>query len=212
MSDTTPVRRHGRFWLYAPFVLLALLAAGWSGIWGFARSKVDQELDAGLAREVRAGRNWTCRDRNVGGYPFRIEVRCASLTLTSSRWGDEVKLDAGPGRRWGSRRAPAATRRRGCPAGVVLLEADVDRPKRASRGAVPEQGCSLRHAFREWGPGHRAERLGAGVVDAVGEGETGLEVGDAAVGLGDGGLGQGDELVDRGGRAAEVVDVGARCR
>jgi hypothetical protein len=96
MSDPTPVRRHGRFWLYAPFVLLALLAAGWSGIWGFARSKVDQELDAGIAREANAGRNWTCRDRSVGGYPFRIEVRCASLTLTSSRWGDEVKIDAGP--------------------------------------------------------------------------------------------------------------------
>lgn len=96
MSDPTPVRRHGRFWLYAPFVLLALLAAGWSGIWGFARSKVDQELDAGIAREANAGRNWTCRDRRVGGYPFRIEVRCASLTLTSSRWGDEVKIDAGP--------------------------------------------------------------------------------------------------------------------
>lgn len=95
MSDITPVRRHSRFWLYAPFVLLALLAAGWSGIWGFARSKVDQELDAGIAREARAGRNWTCRDRSVGGYPFRIEVRCGSLTLTSSRWGDEVKVDAG---------------------------------------------------------------------------------------------------------------------
>ncbi|WP_186419147.1 DUF2125 domain-containing protein [Bosea sp. CS1GBMeth4] len=96
MPDATPTRRHGRVWLYAPFALLALLAAGWSGIWGFARSKVDQELDAGIAREARAGRNWTCRERSVGGYPFRIEVRCASLTLTSSRWGDEVKVDAGP--------------------------------------------------------------------------------------------------------------------
>lgn len=96
MPDATPTRRHGRFWLYAPFALLALIAAGWSGIWGFARSKVDQELDAGIAREARAGRNWTCRERSVGGYPFRIEVRCASLTLTSSRWGDEIKIDAGP--------------------------------------------------------------------------------------------------------------------
>lgn len=96
MPDATPTRRRSRFWLYAPFVLLGLLAAGWSGIWSFARSKVDQELDAGIAREARAGRNWTCRERGLGGYPFRIEVRCASLTLTSSRWGDEVKVDAGP--------------------------------------------------------------------------------------------------------------------
>lgn len=95
MPEATSTRRRSRLWLYAPFILLALLAAAWSGFWGFARAKVDQALDSGIAREAQAGRNWTCRDRSVGGYPFRIEVRCASLTLASSRWGDEVKVDAG---------------------------------------------------------------------------------------------------------------------
>lgn len=96
MPADTSLRRRSRFWLHAPFMLLLLLAAGCSGLWAFARAKVDQELDAGIAREARAGRDWTCRERSVGGYPFRIEVRCASLTLTSSRWGEAVKVDAGP--------------------------------------------------------------------------------------------------------------------
>ncbi len=96
MPAVTVARRRSRFWLYAPFIILALLAAGWSSLWALARAKVDQELDAGIAREARAGRNWTCRDRHVGGYPFRIEVRCGSLALVSSRWGDEVRVDAGP--------------------------------------------------------------------------------------------------------------------
>jgi hypothetical protein len=94
-ADTT-ARRNSRFWLYAPFVLLAILAAGWSGLWVMARGKVEQHLDAGIAREAAAGRNWTCRDRSIGGYPFRIELRCAGVTLVSSRWGDEVKLETGP--------------------------------------------------------------------------------------------------------------------
>lgn len=96
MPAATTARRNSRFWLYAPFALLVLLAAGWSGLWMMARSKVEQHLDAGIAREANAGRNWSCRDRSVGGYPFRIEVRCAGVTLVSSRWGDEVKVEAGP--------------------------------------------------------------------------------------------------------------------
>ena len=31
--------------------------------------------------EARAGRQWTCQDRRIGGYPFRIEVTCAALTV-----------------------------------------------------------------------------------------------------------------------------------
>lgn len=96
MPAATTARRNSRFWLYAPFILLAVLAAGWSALWTMARGKVEQHLDAGIAREAAAGRNWTCRDRSIGGYPFRIEVRCAGVTLVSSRWGDEVKIESGP--------------------------------------------------------------------------------------------------------------------
>ncbi|WP_181832527.1 DUF2125 domain-containing protein [Bosea caraganae] len=96
MTAPIPARRKSRFWLYAPFVLLALIAAGWSGFWFYVQGRVTETLDNALAREAQAGRSWTCADRSVGGYPFRIEVRCASLTLTSTRWGDLVSVQTGP--------------------------------------------------------------------------------------------------------------------
>lgn len=97
MTAPIPVRRRSRFWLYAPFVLLVLAAAGWSAFWFYAQGRVTQTLDNALAREAQAGRTWTCADRSIGGFPFRIEVRCASLTLTSTRWGDAVQVQTGPG-------------------------------------------------------------------------------------------------------------------
>lgn len=80
MADAAATRR-SRFWLYAPFVLLALVAVAWSMAWTVIRNRTSDGLDRWLAAEARAGRQWTCQDRQVGGYPFRIEVACAALTL-----------------------------------------------------------------------------------------------------------------------------------
>jgi hypothetical protein len=77
-----PRTRQSRFWLYAPFVLLLLVAIAWSAAWFMVRNRIDHNLDVMLANEARAGRQWDCQDRTVGGYPFRIVVTCASLTLT----------------------------------------------------------------------------------------------------------------------------------
>ncbi len=97
MTDLAPARRRrGRFWLYAPFGLLALVAVAWSGFWVFVKGKVETTLDSAMAREAGNGRNWVCAERSVGGFPFRIEVRCGALTLTSSRWGEAVRLQTGP--------------------------------------------------------------------------------------------------------------------
>lgn len=76
-----PPQRLSRFWLYTPFVLLALLALAWSAAWFLIRGRIADGLDAWLAAETAAGRQWTCADRALGGYPFRIEVSCSELRL-----------------------------------------------------------------------------------------------------------------------------------
>jgi len=38
-------------------------------------------LDEWITAEAAAGRQWTCADRRIGGFPFRIELACATLTL-----------------------------------------------------------------------------------------------------------------------------------
>ena len=96
MTDIAPARRNSRFWLYAPFVLLALLAFAWVGFWFYVRGRVAEAVDAALLREAGQGRSWTCTDRTLGGFPFRVELRCGSLALTSARWGDTVRIQTGP--------------------------------------------------------------------------------------------------------------------
>jgi hypothetical protein len=76
--------RRSRFWLYTPFVLLALVAIAWSVAWMVIRDRTSEGLDAWIAAEARNGRRWTCADRTVAGYPFRIEVTCATVALRQS--------------------------------------------------------------------------------------------------------------------------------
>jgi hypothetical protein len=83
MTDDTPAlpRRHSRFWLFAPYVLFALLVAGWSTAWVLIRNGTSGALDGWLAAEAAHGRQWTCINRAVGGFPFRIEVSCGAVNL-----------------------------------------------------------------------------------------------------------------------------------
>ncbi|MGO4572242.1 DUF2125 domain-containing protein [Microvirga sp. 2TAF3] len=73
--------RASRFWLYTPFVLLLLIAIAWSAAWFVIRNRTTESIDSWFGLEARAGREWTCQDRSVGGFPFRMEVTCGSLSL-----------------------------------------------------------------------------------------------------------------------------------
>lgn len=74
-------RRTRRLGLYLPVLLLLLLAVGWSAGWFFIRGRVTTGLDEWISKEATAGRRWTCADRTVTGYPFRIEIRCSDFSL-----------------------------------------------------------------------------------------------------------------------------------
>ena len=77
-----PPRKRSRPWLIAtPLVCFLLLAAGWSVFWFYAASLVGPALDGWRAREAQAGRIHTCSNQTVAGYPFRIEVNCATPTV-----------------------------------------------------------------------------------------------------------------------------------
>ncbi len=87
-SETRPVTRpRGRLGLFLPYILLLLIALLWSGGWFWIRSRTVQEMDAWTAREAAAGRTWTCDERAVSGYPFRLELRCAKLSLARADGG-----------------------------------------------------------------------------------------------------------------------------
>jgi len=62
--------------LYWPYVLLGLTVVTWSGFWYFAANKTENLMDSWLQREAQLGRIWSCLDRQISGYPFRIEIKC----------------------------------------------------------------------------------------------------------------------------------------
>ena len=76
-----------RLGLYLPFIVLASVAAIWSGIWYYAASKTEVVITETLTREAQSGRQWTCPNRRVSGFPFRIEVNCDAPTFTSKQEG-----------------------------------------------------------------------------------------------------------------------------
>jgi hypothetical protein len=79
MSHFAPVAtatRRRRWLLFVPFALVVLLAAAWTGLWFYAAARAEADIAAWRARERQAGRAQDCASQSIGGYPFRIEVRC----------------------------------------------------------------------------------------------------------------------------------------
>ena len=77
--DDTAGRRR-RWPMFLPLALVAGAAVAWCGFWYFAAGKAQQTLDGWRAREAAAGRIHTCASQDVGGFPFRFELRCIGPT------------------------------------------------------------------------------------------------------------------------------------
>src|SRR5580698_3105414 len=90
MSELTLAPRRRPLWrLFIVPVLVVIAALAWSAFWFYAASEVDAKADAWRAQEAKSGRVYDCARRTVGGFPFRLEVRCdgASVSLVSQSAG-----------------------------------------------------------------------------------------------------------------------------
>ncbi|WP_310538583.1 DUF2125 domain-containing protein [Phenylobacterium sp.] len=74
MPDPEPTRKPRRFWLYAPFIILLLAAAGWTALWLQVRGQAATRMDTAVSQLRKAGYEVTWKERSLGGYPFRLEV------------------------------------------------------------------------------------------------------------------------------------------
>jgi hypothetical protein len=163
MSAATAPRR-SRFWLFAPPALLALVAAALVAAWFVIRARTGEALDAFVANEAAAGRRWECPERAISGFPFRIEVSCARLSIE----GPEGALGAGRLRTVTQIYQPRHT----------IFE--LDGPFRAASGGVTAEGSwdSLRGSVHTAPNG--LERVSL-VLGAPKLQVTGLPPGDAAL-------------------------------
>ena len=85
MNRRRPVRRVKRrrsMWpLYVPVIALAIAAIAWSIMWFRSSDVTQQTLQGWFDREALAGRIYSCANPQIGGFPFRIEVRCAPAAM-----------------------------------------------------------------------------------------------------------------------------------
>ena len=69
--------RRGRWLIAAPLMLVIALGIAWTGVWYYAAGRAHTLIESWRTEQAKAGRAFTCGSQTVGGYPFRIEVRCA---------------------------------------------------------------------------------------------------------------------------------------
>lgn len=63
-----------RFWLYAPLVALAALAAFVMGSWWTASQALDRKLTAANHHEIMPGITMSYGGKSISGFPFRMDV------------------------------------------------------------------------------------------------------------------------------------------
>lgn len=71
-----------RSWLIAtPLMFVLVLGVVWSGVWYYAAGEAEKRVNDWQAQQAKAGRVFSCGTQTVGGYPFRIEVRCGTASV-----------------------------------------------------------------------------------------------------------------------------------
>ena len=80
--------------MYLPLGILLLLATVWSAFWFIAAQKVEDGFLEWQSREQSKGREFTCDQKNVGGYPFRITLECAGPKMVLNERRAELTFSA----------------------------------------------------------------------------------------------------------------------
>src|SRR5581483_5608971 len=76
----------------ALLVVVGLVVGGWSGFWYYAASRAEAAIAGWRAREAKAGRVYSCGQETIGGFPFRIEVRCDAARAELRGYGPNVEV------------------------------------------------------------------------------------------------------------------------
>lgn len=64
-----------------------VLCLGWVALWYFAQREAGNAMDDWFAGEAGRGRQWTCPDRQIGGFPLELRITCAGPALHGNLGG-----------------------------------------------------------------------------------------------------------------------------
>jgi len=77
---TSDLRSRPRRWpLVLPLALVLVLAIAWSGFWYYAAATAESKIADLRERGAKAGYRVDCGRQTIGGFPFRIELRCSEV-------------------------------------------------------------------------------------------------------------------------------------
>jgi hypothetical protein len=167
MRDSASASRRRRWLIYLPFSLLAILALLWTGAWLYIAARAPQEIADWRAREAREGRIFGCGTQSIGGFPFRIEVRCSDPSAQLSDMAPPVALTASgallawqvyePALVIGELAGPLAVGEPGKPASLLARWRLAQASVRASLGgaervSIVGEGASVERADGDRGP------------------------------------------------------------
>jgi hypothetical protein len=86
-NAAAPSRKPRRRGLWAPFVVLAIVALGWSIGWLWLRGQAEQRMDATAVSMKTRGYDLSWKSRTFSGYPFRMDVRLTDARVAEpSGW------------------------------------------------------------------------------------------------------------------------------
>jgi hypothetical protein len=86
--------RRRRWPIVLPFALVVVLAALWTAGWFYIAARAPDAIAAWRAREAVAGRAYGCGTQSIGGFPFRLEVRCSDPSLELRYMAPPIALKA----------------------------------------------------------------------------------------------------------------------
>ena len=139
----------------------------WVWLWYYAAWIADRTLAGWVEREAAAGRVYSCGSQTIGGFPFRIEARCADpvAEIKSNRPPYTVRARTSPSRQrsfirrsW-SATSPVRSRWRNPASRRVLSPIGHARPSVRGRPPDPE-GVSVQPRRSAPRPRRRGRRRG----------------------------------------------------
>jgi hypothetical protein len=58
---------------------LLVVGGAWTATWFYAAHQTETVIANLIDQEAKAGRDYSCGSRSVGGYPFHVEIQCTAL-------------------------------------------------------------------------------------------------------------------------------------
>jgi hypothetical protein len=79
-----PASSRFRWGLWGAPLAVMVLCVVWSVAWFIVRARTVENLDLWMAQQASLGNTWTCPNRSVTGFPFRLEISCDAPRLAQA--------------------------------------------------------------------------------------------------------------------------------